>query len=278
MRVAILTLFLTALSGFLETAQAQRFVIVPATGISDGVIIVAELPAESRALLRQELGCEPKIAWLYETFCIGSDRFDFWRYNGRFVLMHENKYWNVPRDVLVSMLGPQGESILSIPWSYWFPTGIVTVVVIIAVVILVAVRLSRIDKRLHILQQDERYVAAMQAYLQRLPESGVPSYEQHQEYIAAGVAHLVDQGEKARTAKSQLKSLLRAASNEHANDLRVQAFELAEAGQWVKAMHHFQEAADVAHYWNADSAKFLRGRVKWCRQQAERAGQDSTTV
>src|SRR5260221_9049863 len=120
MRVAILTILLSAIPGLINIAQAQRPIIIPATGTSDGVIIVAELPAETRALLRQELGCEPKVAWLYETFCIGSDRFDFWRYNGQFVLMHENKYWNVPRDVLISMLGPQGESILTIPWSYWF--------------------------------------------------------------------------------------------------------------------------------------------------------------
>ncbi len=277
MRVAILTILLSAIPGLINTTFAQRFIIIPAAGTGDGVIIVAELPAESRALLRQELGCEPKVAWLYETFCIGSDSFDFWRYNGRFVLMHENKYWNVPRDVLINMLGPQGESILSIPWSYWFPTGIVTVVVIIAAIILIAIWSSRTAKHLYALQQDERYVTAMQAYLQQLPESGVPTREQHQEGIAAGVAHLVDHGVKARAAKSQLETLLCAASKEHANDLRVHAFDLAEAGQWAEAMHHFQEAADVAYYWNAESAKFLRSRVKWCRQQAERSGQDTTS-
>jgi hypothetical protein len=116
MRSPLLALVFFTWLGFSQSAFAQRFIYIPAHGSGDEVVILCDLPREIRAAVREELQCEPKVAFIYWHCYLFKDGFDLWTSNGRFVLYDGGQYWELPRETLAKMLGPDGASKLSRPW------------------------------------------------------------------------------------------------------------------------------------------------------------------
>lgn len=264
-----LLLLLSPLSG--GSAQAQRFIFIPKVGgdSGDAYYIVSDFPASVSAQLKLELGCEPKLAWLYYHYAVFSQGFDIYRSGGRFVLLdvpHE-KYWTVSREELLELLSPDGETILTVPWQYYFPSGLVCIGILIGLTVFLIISSSRASKRVHQLLNDQRYVEAVQLYLNQLTVEGKPDKARHQEALRLAANHLVDAGIAEPTAKNHLRKVLKVQAKAFSDALRNSAFAHVEEGNWEEAQMQFHEAANIAQFWNADATKFLRSKEKWCESQ-----------
>lgn len=268
--IGLLVLLSPVASNFVH---AQRFIFMPrgAGGDSgDAYYIVADFPADARAYLKQELGCEPKLAWLYYHYAILGQGFDVYRSGGRFVLLdvsHE-KYWSVPREVLLDLLGTDDESILTVPWQYYFPSGLVVMGIIIVLAAFFILFSNRVSRRLQALLNDQRYVDAVQLYLNQLTADGKPDKARHQEALRLATNQLVDAGIVEPLAKKQLHKVLKVQAKVFSDALRDSAFAHAEQGHWEEARMQFHEAANLAQFWNTAATKFLRSKEKWCESNA----------
>lgn len=179
-----------------SVAQAQRFIIFPRGGgdSGDAYYRISDFSVATRAHLKQELGCDPKLAWLYYHYAILGQGFDIYRSDGRFVLLdapHE-KYWAVSREVLLELLSPDGESILTVPWQYYFPSGLVCIGILIVLAAFFIISSSIASKRLQALLNDQRYVDAVQLYLNQLTFEGKPDKARHREALRLATKQLVD--------------------------------------------------------------------------------------
>jgi hypothetical protein len=271
MRRALLVLAVWTMPLACGTTHAQRVLIIPAHGVADKVIDFGALPADLHAVVRQQLGCVPRVAFIYRHFFIFRPGFDLWRWSGRFVLYHEGECWDLPREELDALLGLDGTARLSTPWEYYLSPGLATILGLVALVVFFERRTRSAAKRFSRLLQDEHYVAALGAYAEALPKGAAPTPEQRRAGIEAGVARLVLAGVRERRAHKDLRMLIGTVEVQRSNELRDQAYDLAMDGAWEEAAAYYQEAAEYAADWNPKAAQFARGRVDWCQREALRA-------
>ena len=72
-------------------------------GWGERIVLVGDLPPDVRAQIRQETQQDVAIGFCYRYWYLFADGFDFWRWNGRYVVYGNNKYWNFTDDELLEL-------------------------------------------------------------------------------------------------------------------------------------------------------------------------------
>lgn len=275
-RYIILACMFFLCPGLISSLQAQRIVVIhDPGGSSEDTVFVAQLPPETHAYLRKELGCVPNVAFYYKHSYLFF--MDIWHSDGKFVLSHQKTYWNIPREELITLLGPGGEALLKTPWWYGYPFGlfffgviglVVAGLIALFVVLMIVQPIEAAQERkIRALAEDDRYVEAMQEYLAPLPASGIPSLEQHEAGLKAGVEHLATHGVGAGRARKTLAALLKLTATDRMADLKEQASQCIDAGEWHEALQHYQDAIVVIHHWDSKQVKLIEGTMEWCQKE-----------
>jgi hypothetical protein len=270
MRYPLLALVVWALPGLSGSVLAQRIILIPEHGAGDKVVVICNLPPEVRPAVREALQCEPQVAFLYWRCYLFRDGFDFWTSNGRFVLYHDGQYWEFPRETLEKMLGQGAESVLSTPWNYWVPPGLATSLALVAVLCVCVYRSAQ--SRANRLVKDSRYQLALHVYVQGLPGDSEPTGEDKKKAFAAGVEFLQKSGVPAEKAEPALRLLVGELERGRSYELREQAVEHEQAGEWEQAIDYYEQAARLREEWDRKDHEFLLKCIKRVRDKQARSG------
>jgi hypothetical protein len=252
-----------------KPAFAQRFVYIPGSGSGDEVVVLCELPPAVRAAVREELECEPKVAFIYWHCYIFKDGFDFWTSDGKFVLYDKGRYWELPREKLAEMLGPVGATKLSTPWRYLIPPGLATSLTIVVLLCVCVYRSA--ESRTKRLLKNSSYQQAVEVYVKSLPADKEPDREDRKKAIAAGVEFLQNSGIPAEQAESSLRLLIGELERGHSYDFRNQAVEHEQAGEWEQAIANYEKAARLREEWDRSDYEFLLKCIKRVRDKQARS-------
>lgn len=271
MRTHILALLVAVAPGVGGVALGQRIIIIPEHGWGEKVLILSDLPPEAQAAVRQELKQNAQLGFLFWRCYAFKEGFYFWTWNGRFVLYADGMVWEVPPETLIQWFG--SDERLAVPWSYRIPPGLVTILAISLLIWGLVHFRQRRESRVQRLLTEERFVTALRHYATHLPSDQNPTPDQKRTAISAGIAQLVADGIPARKAEAELRLVLSTIEQQRSTELRDEAYELAMSGEWERAIPLYQEAAVLVEEWNADAARFLYGRIQWCRAEQLRAGQ-----
>jgi hypothetical protein len=272
MSPALLTVVLSLVPSDPHFPVAQRIVLIPQMDSDDEVIVETDLPPVIAKAFREDFGCDARVAFIYRRFWFARPGIDLWTWNGRFALYDGGaQCWDVRRETLDEMLGAERASSLYVPWRYRLPSGLAALIGIVGLCVALAHLQKRKSRRFAALMKEDRYLEALQAYVAQLKELERPTLGQRQDALTAAANGLVQIGVSPRQAKSNLRLMVGTIERQQADLLRKQAFELAEDRDWEAAAAHFQQAADLMQAWNAESVKFLQGRVDWCRRERARA-------
>jgi hypothetical protein len=276
-RSAIVSVALLCTPAFSAPAFGQRVIIIPRHGSGDELVTLSDLPPEVRAALRQELHCEPAAGFIFWRCYVFANGFDLWTWNGRFVLYEGSRYWELPREEIEQLLGPERSSRLRVPWRYRLPPGLTTIVGVVGVLWFYVHWQGRAGKRFNRLMKDDRYVDALQVYAGQCVQIENLGMNERQACLAAATDHLVVAGVSLRRAEADVRLLVSTVERQQANQLRDEGYELAMAGDWEDAASHYQHAAEIMQIWDVKVARFLRGRVEWCRRELLRASEASSS-
>ncbi len=102
-----------------SSAQAQIPVFA---GHGQHIHHIQDLPEDVREASRDELGVDVSVGFLYSHFHIFG--IDFWSWEGRHVLYHEDQYFEPEPEAWKMILGPAGREELPVPVGYRFPFGL----------------------------------------------------------------------------------------------------------------------------------------------------------
>jgi hypothetical protein len=271
MRTLLIGTILWLFPCFSGSVFAQRIIYLPESGSGEEIVILCDLPAQARAELREKLQRDPKVAFLYWHTYLFKDGFDLWTSKGRFVLSDGDAYWDIPRETLVEMLGPDGENRLSTPWKYWIPPGLATFGAI-AVLLTLIVYFSA-QTRAKRLINNGLYQDALTAYFQSLPVDSEAAKEDRARAIAAGVELLQRSGVPRSKAESRLRLLVGEIEREQSYEFRAQAVDQEEAGQWDQAVENFEKAARLREAWDQKDYEYLQNRIQRVRDKQARSKQ-----
>jgi hypothetical protein len=272
-RSALVSVALLCTPAFSVPAFGQRFFIIPKSGSGDEVVTLSDFPPEVRAVLRQELHCEPVAAFIFWRCYVFRNGFDLWSWNGRFVLYEGSRYWELPREEIEKLVGPERSSRLRVPWRYRAPPGLATIITLVALFWFSLHFQGRGARRFKRLMKDSRYVDGLQVYVEGLDRIERRSIDQRQACMAAAADSLIAAGVSTRRAQTDIRLLVRTVEVQQVDQLRRDAYQLAMAGDWENAADEYQHAAEIMEMWDAKATRFLRDRVTWCRRELLRVSE-----
>jgi hypothetical protein len=268
MRHHVATLAVFTVLGLPGPAWAQRFIIIPDYGAGYEAVVVAELPQKVRAAVREQLKCEPKVAFVFWRCYVFQPGFDFWTSDGKFALYDAGQYWELPEAALANLLGPAGMERLSTPWRYWIPPGLATCLGILAAAFVIGYRSSQM--RAQRLLKDETHRLAFQAYLDNLPSDSLPTAEDKARAFAEGIALLVRSGIPEEQGEPSLRLLVSEWEREKSHELRNLAVVHEEAGEWEDAAELYALAARL-RVQDPDDHAFLLQCIERVRGKQQRS-------
>jgi tetratricopeptide (TPR) repeat protein len=270
MRYPLLALVVCMLPGASGTAFAQRFIVIPEHGYGDQVVVLGDLPPQARAAVREQIHCEPQVAFLYWHWYAVSDGFDFWTSNGRFVLYDGERYWALPHESLAELLGPEAETMLSTPWRYWIPPGLATVMAVVAVAC-AAGYLSAVARAKR-LRKDWKFDKALEIYIQSLLPDTEPGEDDKRRAFAAGLEFLHRHEIPPTKAEAGLRLLVAQQVRDRSYELRNQAVLHEQAGEWEQAIDYYSHAARLQAEWDQRDHEFLLQCIARVRNKQARSG------
>lgn len=245
-------------------AQRRGFILY---GWSDTVVHVRDLPADIRADFKKQTKLDLAVGFYYQQWFLFSKGFDFWTWDGKFVLFQGDKAYAVSPENLEKWLGKDEFEALSTPFLYRFPAGILTVLGIIAVIVVWVRFFPPAQVRARKLSKDPMYQQAMEVYARILVENP----EARAEAQFETVTFLENQGVPREKAETNLRLLLAEADRELSYELRNQAVVYEEAGEWESAISLYQQAARLRAQWDPKDHAFLLKCVE--RVQAKQAAE-----
>ena len=222
-------------------------------GWSDTIVHVRDLPADLRAELKKDTKLDLAVGFYYRHWFLFGKGFDFWTWDGKFVLFQGDKYYPVSPDNLEKWLGKDEFEALSTPFLYRFPAGILTVLGIIAVIVVWVRFFPPAQTRARRLSKDPLYQQAMEVYERILTEKP----DARADAQAETVTFLENQGVPRDKAETNLRLLLAEADRELSYELRNQAVVFEEAGEWDSAISLYQQAARLREQWDPKDHAFL---------------------
>jgi hypothetical protein len=148
-------------------AEARRGFVLITHG--ESVKHIADIPSETKPLVRQLTGRDVQAGYYYKSF--GIFWLDLWTWGGQYCLYADNDCWELTRDELAELLG-KDKSELGKPLFYRFPPGLMIIIAGVALITVLSLRGKRKQKALgNKLQQiaaDPRYKRAVQIFAENL--------------------------------------------------------------------------------------------------------------
>jgi tetratricopeptide (TPR) repeat protein len=269
MRVFLLASIVLVVPGWAGTTLAQEGKGI-AYGWAEKIVHVRDLPPDVREKLRKETGAYLAVGFRYRHWFLFGPGFDFWTWDGRYVLYQGDRYFALSDEQFEQLLGKEEIVSLGKPLAYRFPIGLVTALVIVgagcvAIYMSAPVRAGRLMK-------DSRYQEALQLYAQSLPSDSEPNQEDIENGLTRGADFLQQaHGIRGRKAKSALRLLVKGLERERSYGLRNQALEHEEAGEWEAAIDHYGKAARVQQKWDQKDYEFLLTCIQRVRAKQARS-------
>lgn len=240
-------------------------------GWGDTVDYVCDLPPGVRVELGTDSQLVPAVGFCYWRFCIFADGFNFWTWNGRYVIYHGSRFVEIPEEDFVQILGEEKFASLGKPLAYRVPFGLVTLLAI-AAALAVAIRYAG-HNRVRRLLQDQRYQQAIQIYNESLDPDSEPSRDDKQIALAAAADSLVkNHCLRAETAMANLRLILAELDRGRSYELRDQAQQHEEESEWEQAIELYQQASDLQREWDLKDYAFLLKCIDRVRTKQARVG------
>ena len=269
MRSFLLACLVLVAPGWANTALAQ-----PRRGIAFGwgekIVHIADLPPDVRAELQKEMNHDLAIGFCYRHGWLFGDGFDFWTWDGKYVLFDGNHIFDLTDEEFVQLLGKERFNSLGKPLACRFPVGLVTALGIVAA-IGVCIYLSA-KARARRLLKDNRYQQALAVYATSLPTGSEANREEIENAIAGGVEYLQQTyGIPAQKAEPRLRFLVKELERERSYELRNQGAEHEQAGEWEQAIEYYGQAARVREKWDQADYEFLLKCIQRVRDKQARS-------
>ncbi len=270
MKPQLLAAAILVLPCLTSTARARDQKAIP-FGTGEALVHVCDLPPEVRAELRQQTQFDLAVGFFYQHFSVFDEEFNFWSWDGKYVLYQGRRYLNVTDEEIVQLIGREKYDSLGKPLAYRIPFASLTAAVI-GFAIGVSIYRSA-PARTKRLLKDARYQGALQIYSQHLSNEREANAEEKKSAIAAGIAYL--QREHHMTAhKAEANFLLILAEFDRVRsyDLRNQAALHEREGEWERSIEYYEQAAELQKDWNRKDCEFLLACVRRVRSKQSRAG------
>jgi hypothetical protein len=244
-------------------------------GWGDKVVHVADLPAEVRGLFQKEMGPDVAIGFFYRHWFLFGDGFDFWTWDGKYVLFTRNEYWPMPEEGFKRILGPERFAALGQPLTYRFPAGLATVLALVAGFSGWLYFFPPAPTRAAKLLQDQKYQEGFALYCKNLPSETEPSAEQRAQALAVAATFLQEHhGIPEEEASSKLLLLAAEMVRQRSYELRDMGRYHEELGEWDEAIDCYQKAAAVRQDWDAKDHAFLLTCIERVRKKRGPAPKD----
>jgi hypothetical protein len=211
------------------------------------------------------------VGFHYRRCFLFGEGFDFWSWDGKYVLYQGDKYFTPTDEQLTQWLGKDQFDALGKPLAYRLPPGLLTVLALVAVVVGWLWLFPPAPLRLKRLARDRRYQEALQTYGRSLPEGSEHSPEEKEEALAAAIQVLEGQGVAPAAARVNLRLLLAEMDRQRSYELRHQAVVHEEAGEWDLAAQYYEQAARLRVDWDKNDCDFLLQCIRRVRDKQARA-------
>jgi tetratricopeptide (TPR) repeat protein len=235
--------------------HAQRHAIE--YGLDDKVVQVAELPPPIRANAKQQLGADVAVCFYYKRAYLFGPGFDFWTWDGQYVLSDGRNAWTIDRESLARLVGQEEFDKFGKPLAYRCPVGLATVVGIILVLIICAIFFPSKRARAVKLARDERFDQALQVYDGVLKEIETPTADDKRIAYDTALKFLGEQGIPAQEAEANFRVLLGERDLDDSKTARAIGAAHEQAGEWAEAISSYQEAAALRREWDPADYDFL---------------------
>jgi tetratricopeptide (TPR) repeat protein len=166
------------------------------------------------------------------------------------------------------LLGPNGDAMLQVPWSYRIPAGLATILAFVVVVAVIGYRSA--TARANRLLKEDKFQEALQLYARNLPADTEPTAEERQQAFAAGVEFLVNRGVDPDKAEASLRLLVAEMDKDTSYLLRNQAVEHEQAGEWEQAIELYERAARLRVESDLKDHEFLLKCIERVRKKQGR--------
>jgi hypothetical protein len=268
MKSLLIALFVLLLGGEANAARARPIGCI-AYGWGETIVPVRDVPAEARAELRKATNRDLAIGFCYRHWFLFGDGFDFWTWNGQFVLFQGDRYWPLTDEDLVRLLGKDGAASLSKPLGYHIPVGLVTALVL--TIALGTWYYRSADAETNRLFKDVRYQKGLEIYSKSLRENAIPTREDTQKALAESVEYLdKNHGIPASKAEPALCLLVNGLTWQQSQEPRQRAVAHEQAAEWELAIAYFQQAASLREGWDPADHAFLMKCIQRVRDKQAR--------
>ncbi len=270
MKPHLLAAAILALPCWTSTARArdQQGILF---GPGEALVHVCDLPLEARAELRQRTQFDLAVGYFYQHFSVFDEEFNFWSWDGKYVLYQGRRYLNVTDEEMVQLLGREKYDSLGKPLAYRVPFASLTAAVLAFTIGVLIYRSSPV--RTKRLLKDARYQEALRIYSQNLPNEREANADEKKTAIAAGIAYLqLEHHMTAHKAERDFLLILAEFDRVRSYDLRNQAAMHELEGEWERSIEYYEQAAELQKNWNRKDYEFLLACVRRVRSKQLRAG------
>lgn len=241
------------------------------TGSGEKIVHLRDLPPDLQAQLRQTTKHDLALGFCYCHHFAFAEGFDLWTSDGRYVLFEGDLYYPVTDEELAQLIGKEEFAALGKPLAYRIPLGWIAVLGFIAV-IAVCGYLSAQARALRLANRNS-YQEAVQVYVDHLPKDAPPSSDDKQKALAAAVEFLQQtHGISTAKAEANVRLILAESDRVQSYELRQQAVDHEENGQWDLAIELYAQAAALRQEWDQKDHAFLLKCIQRVRDKQLRSG------
>ncbi len=239
-------------------------------GWREQIVHVGELPPDVKAELKETMGHDLKIGFIYGHCYFFDENFDLWTWNGRRALFEGEKYWALTDKEFIRLVGRDKFASFHKPLYYRFPIGLTTLIAIGCMIYACVLFFPSINTRVKKILSDARYQQALQVYCANLPTESEPDQEDKARAWEAGLAFLGSQSVPVREAELNFGILINEADRAQSYSFRNAALAHEEAGNLEQSLVYFQKAAELREKWDKKDHRFLVGCIKRVQRQLAR--------
>jgi hypothetical protein len=256
--------------GVTNVAEAKRIPVF--FGYGEKVVEVSRLSVEAKQQLPPEMS-GAAVGFMYHRFHVFWC--DLWTWDGRFVLFKGDTYWKLTDSEFAELLGKGEFELLSKPWLYRFPLGLVLLAAVSAVAGGAYALFPSRETRARRLLKNPIYQQSVAVYKARAA-SALAAREDPAAAFQTALQHLRAHGEPADRAEANMRFLIEvfsensAAQKEEAAALLLnRAVAHEQAGEWQDAIVAYEGAANLLN--QQVDLEYVQNRVGELRQKVAEA-------
>lgn len=225
-------------------------------GWGDTIVPVCALPPDVHVRFNEETNQRAAVGYCFGRWFVFAEGFNLWTWNGRYVLFQGSRYAEMTDDDFVRLLGREKFESLGKPITYRIPLGLVAIAALVGGIIVVA-RFAK-PARAQRLLQDERQQQALEVYCKFLESLEEPTLQDRQQALATAVEFLVTQhGLPADKSDANLRLAVSEMDRGQSYELRQEAVEYEQSGNWQEAVQLYEQAAELQRPWDLKDHAFL---------------------